>query len=239
VHCTDVESAQKAFGLNGLKFGNAVIALTFEINNASPFSYDTEVSSEAIGRLAVAHLELMREGKGFSCPKNLDPSCFFGVVPYVKHTDTLLSTRPVTYQWVFEHAGLMTYKGFTERLLTDTGAGKELNTQEIGLYRRIFHLMFVDNGASVQRGLLRGRYDEFFKTVLLGMTAKYKNIMAEGENTVVKGSGHIVFDLEKFCVVHHNTGIKFCMVGNAIDNSFLSTINKILIDKLSIRSFCY
>jgi hypothetical protein len=28
-------------------------------------------------------------------------------------------------------------------------------------------------------------------------------------------------------------------VGNAIDNSFLSTINKILIDKLSIRSFCY
>jgi len=28
-------------------------------------------------------------------------------------------------------------------------------------------------------------------------------------------------------------------LGNAIDNSFLSTINKILIDKLSIRSFCY
>jgi hypothetical protein len=28
-------------------------------------------------------------------------------------------------------------------------------------------------------------------------------------------------------------------VGIAIDNSFLSTINKILIDKLSIRSFCY
>ncbi len=32
---------------------------------------------------------------------------------------------------------------------------------------------------------------------------------------------------------------KNTVVGNAIDNSFLSTINKILIDKLSIRSFCY
>jgi hypothetical protein len=28
-------------------------------------------------------------------------------------------------------------------------------------------------------------------------------------------------------------------VGNAIDKKLLSTINKILIDKLSIRSFCY
>ncbi len=34
-------------------------------------------------------------------------------------------------------------------------------------------------------------------------------------------------------------GVHFTRVGNAIDNSFLSTINKILIDKLSIRSFCY
>jgi hypothetical protein len=28
-------------------------------------------------------------------------------------------------------------------------------------------------------------------------------------------------------------------VGNAIDKKLLSTINKILIDKLSMRSFCY
>jgi hypothetical protein len=33
--------------------------------------------------------------------------------------------------------------------------------------------------------------------------------------------------------------IKHRKVGNAIDKKLLSTINKILIDKLSIRSFCY
>jgi hypothetical protein len=37
--------------------------------------------------------------------------------------------------------------------------------------------------------------------------------------------------------LHEN--LDYFKVGNAIDNSFLSTINKILIDKLSIRSFCY
>ncbi len=29
------------------------------------------------------------------------------------------------------------------------------------------------------------------------------------------------------------------LIGNAIDKKMLSTINKILIDKISIRSFCY
>ncbi len=29
------------------------------------------------------------------------------------------------------------------------------------------------------------------------------------------------------------------LIGNAIDKKFLSTINKVLIDKFSIRSFCY
>ena len=34
-------------------------------------------------------------------------------------------------------------------------------------------------------------------------------------------------------------GVKITLVGNTIDKKLLSTINKILIDKLSIRSFCY
>jgi hypothetical protein len=33
--------------------------------------------------------------------------------------------------------------------------------------------------------------------------------------------------------------VSMLAVGNAIDKKLLSTINKILIDKLSIRSFCY
>jgi len=32
--------------------------------------------------------------------------------------------------------------------------------------------------------------------------------------------------------------VEYCL-GNTIDKKLLSTINKILIDKLSIRSFCY
>jgi hypothetical protein len=38
---------------------------------------------------------------------------------------------------------------------------------------------------------------------------------------------------------HHRLWSWRCVLGNAIDKKLLSTINKILIDKLSIRSFCY
>ena len=74
----------------------------------------------------------------------------------------------------------------------------------------------------------------------MGFEFVYDNFFFNSQDTVVKGNKDrndgLMTNLES---QEEDVPIRSHTVGNSIDKKMLSTINKILIDKFSIRSFCY
>lgn len=101
-------------------------------------------------RLANAHLELMRKNAAFTFDDVID----------VNYKDTLNSTCPVQYGWVFRDEKLSKCAGWTSTikqvLTVKSTRNKDVLDPELGVFRRILHCMNQNlNDADELKGFIR------------------------------------------------------------------------------------